>query len=563
MGHPYIYPNEFPQENSSNAEKKVFNYLKENAPDKWFIIHSFRLKEHSKVVFGESDFIIIAPPYGVFILEIKGGGVSFDGELWHFEGKNSSGTKRRGPFEQARDGMFEVEKILTDKLGTDYSRTNIRYHYGVIFTDQSGFPADKMTEDESWRLMQRNDEYNGDFCAFVIDLYSNFRYELQRLGKHQPPSLTQEQAKAMLATLRPKMETLTPVLSFIESTEEDIEQYTNEQMRCIVDIKANERIVVLGGAGTGKTVLAVKDANESDNNIVFFCFNNKLAKSIKKRITNERVKVFSLHGFMREICEGYYDAEDESEEGFYDTFLPELAKEIVLERNLKFDRVIIDEFQDLCTNTYLDLFDALLKDGLFDGKFAFYGDFSRQAIFNKSSDLSLLSSRTYFAKKMLSINCRNTKYIGNEILSITGYDEQEYMLNINGQKVEYYTWKDEKEEFEKLSTILIDLNAKEVPSSSIVILSPRKHENSVVGKNDPNFFVIGNYGDNPNKYKAVFSTIQSFKGLESSVIIVTDIEDYDNTQLMYVALSRAKSKLFVLESAEANKQRKKQIQRRV
>ena len=570
MGYPYMFPKEFPQTNSSNAEKRVFNYFKDNAPDNWYVIHSFRIKEHSKVVFGESDFVVIAPPYGIFVLEIKGGGVSFDGQLWHFEGKDSSGTKTRGPFEQAREGMFEIERILKEKLGPEYNRSRIRYHYGVIFTDQSGFPAEKMTEDESWRLMQKHDKYDGNYCKFIIDLYSNFKTELHELEKHQPASLSDEAAKTIVNTLKPKMETLAPVLSFIESTEDDIERYTDEQMICIEDIKANERVVVLGGAGTGKTVLAIKDANENSDDydsVGFFCFSNKLAREIKKRIKNEKVKVYSFHGFLKEICEGFYDGSDEDEKGFYNKTLPSIAKDIINEKDIRFDRIIIDEFQDLCTNEFLDVLDAALTGGLFDGNFAFYGDFSHQAIFNKDSDLKNLANRTYFYKKMLSINCRNTKYIGNEIINITGYNEQKYLLNIDGQKVDYYSWKDEEEEFSKLCEILNDLERKEIPSSSIVILSPRKHEgskinDSIVGKKDPHYMVIGKHGDNPNKYKAVFSTIQAFKGLESSIIIVTDITDYNDPQLMYVALSRAKSKLYVLESESAKKQRIANIQRR-
>ena len=53
-----------------------------------------------------------------------------------------------------------------------------------------------------------------------------------------------------------------------------------------------------------------------------------------------------------------------------------------------------------------------------------------------------------------------------------------------------------------------------------------------------------------NEKNAVnFCTIQAFKGLESSVIIVTDISeiDKDHTKsLIYVAMSRAIIKLFVL-----------------
>jgi superfamily I DNA/RNA helicase len=51
-----------------------------------------------------------------------------------------------------------------------------------------------------------------------------------------------------------------------------------------------------------------------------------------------------------------------------------------------------------------------------------------------------------------------------------------------------------------------------------------------------------------------FSTIQAYKGLENTVIIMTDVESFDHEQLMYVGLSRARSGLFILESNEARKE---------
>ena len=84
----HMYPKSFPRENKSGGEKKVFHYFMDNAPDNWYILHSFRLPEHLKVVFGESDFIVIAPGFGIFTLEIKSGGVGFDGTDWLFIDRN-------------------------------------------------------------------------------------------------------------------------------------------------------------------------------------------------------------------------------------------------------------------------------------------------------------------------------------------------------------------------------------------------------------------------------------------------------------------------------------------
>ena len=52
--------------------------------------------------------------------------------------------------------------------------------------------------------------------------------------------------------------------------------------------------------------------------------------------------------------------------------------------------------------------------------------------------------------------------------------------------------------------------------------------------------------------EVTFSTIQSFKGLENSVIILVDVDTYSSEKIMYVELSRARSGLFILESKDAH-----------
>lgn len=59
---------------------------------------------------------------------------------------------------------------------------------------------------------------------------------------------------------------------------------------------------------------------------------------------------------------------------FLKKILPQLACEVVKEQGICFDKIIVDEFQDLCTEEYLSFFDKVLKNGLMEGKFTFYGD---------------------------------------------------------------------------------------------------------------------------------------------------------------------------------------------
>ena len=457
--------------------------------------------------------------------------------------------------------MFEIEKIIKEKLGNDYGRTDILYGYGVIFTDEDAFPVAVITEDETWRLCQKSE--NVDYVAFIKKLHKNFVSELNQLGKRVPKELTSGDAGRIANVLRPIVDCVVPLKSFIEASEQDILVLTEEQYACLDDIEINDRIVVTGGAGTGKTLIAVEEAKRTDvtQKIGFFCYNRNLADYIRRSMSSKNVAVNSLHAFMMKICENETIGNDGTQE-FFSVILPEIACEAAKQKGIIFDKIIVDEFQDLCTPEYIKFFDVILKGGLFDGQFSFYGDFVRQAIYNEAATLNTLKAFTFFAQKRLTINCRNTLYIGNELINITGYEDKQYRLKITGEPVDFYVYNSPEEQSKKLIDCIKVLKKKGFKSSAITVLSAKRRENSIINLCDREKFVIGNYGENPDAYFAMFSTVQSFKGLESEIVVLVDVDDYSDTRLMYIALSRARSKLIVLETERASKQRKKLLLKR-
>ncbi len=228
-----------------------------------------------------------------------------------------------------------------------------------------------------------------------------------------------------------------------------------------------------------------------------------------------------------------------------------------IQRNLefRFDRIIVDEVQDLIASEYLDFFESCLQRGMQRGNWTFFGDFSRQAIYinmEKEQFLDMLEARTSFVQFKLLTNCRNTDYICSEIKTITGFlDKITYRSEVSGPPVEYIPYTTFEDEKNKLIEILKRLNNDHVELGRITILSPRKRENSVVSALEG--LHISDY-QIPSVEALTFSTIQGFKGLENSVIILTDIKSYQDFRLMYVGFSRAKSGLYILESGNAEKE---------
>ncbi|MCD8361451.1 MAG: ATP-binding domain-containing protein [Lachnospiraceae bacterium] len=123
---------------------------------------------------------------------------------------------------------------------------------------------------------------------------------------------------------------------------------------------------------------------------------------------------------------------------------------------------------------------------------------------------------------------------------------------IDTPAVNHIIYSDIMDQKVKLEELLLDLKAKNIQEKDIVILSPKKRSNSVVELLDG--YDIKDYsGKSTGRVR--FSTIQAFKGLESSTVILTDIEDYKDEKLIYVGLSRARFNLHVLETERASSAR--------
>ena len=121
-----------------------------------------------------------------------------------------------------------------------------------------------------------------------------------------------------------------------------------------------------------------------------------------------------------------------------------------------------------------------------------------------------------------------------------------------GLSVVYSYWAKSNEQVNKLKVMLEKLLSDGIPPDDIVLLSICKIENSVLNKLTDflniRFSPITDYGLQ-GKNTIFYSTVHAFKGLESPVIILTDVQaietDYDRS-VIYIGMSRAKSCLLLL-----------------
>jgi hypothetical protein len=561
-----MIPSVVSPEIKSSAERRIFEWFKNSkGSENWIVLHSLGIANHKKLVYGEIDFLVLAPGLGMFALEVKGGRISREEGMWLFTNRyGKTGRKARGPFEQAWDGIHSIARTLKKQVDSEHKHLG-----GVFFGVGVMFPNIEYhvngVDEEPWQVFDIN---SGDrVVKFIEQLSANSitKYESVYNRKVTPDKLMSiDDAVYLAGLLRGDFDSAVAIGTQIRNSEREVVKYTSEQYLCIDQLEDNPRCLIRGGAGTGKTLIAIQEAIRAKANgqrVALLCYNNNLGRWLGSCFSDPSLKpdyVGTLHSLLTEKLKqngtGYSIPKDDKDKiRFYESTLPAIALEIMTDTYERYDVLIIDEAQDLITPIYLNVFDALVTGGLSRGRWRMFGDFSMQAIYSKSKTADtmaeLLDSRTSYIKFKLTINCRNTKSICEEICTVTGYQPPSAVwTRVEGPPVNYVTYSDEHEGITKLQKILEDLIGSGIESGKITILSPVKRENSLTC--GIRRLRIDNY--TPGKKSSIsFCTIQGFKGLENTIIVLADIDSFSNSQLMYVGLSRATTCLYVIESNDA------------
>jgi len=577
---PYIS-----DEVKSRGERQIFDLFRHDPETEgWIVLHSLGLVRHVKRMFGEIDFLVLAPGLGIFCLEVKSGSVVRKEGIWYFTNRyGETSRKTRGPFEQAQEGMFSLLEAVRKKFGPDNRLSNLLYGYGVMFP-HIRYQAEG-TDQESWQIYDR-DSRRLPISTFIKQLSEHTVRKMQGRKRFDPVESmpTSEDVQQLVFFLRGDFERIVTHKEKLDDIDQQINKYTEEQFHCLDQLRYNPRCLFLGAAGTGKTMIAMESVRRSiyeNKRVLLVCFNTLLGEWLSEQLSslgNKNLTVMSFHRLLEQISSTIPEFDqlrkNRTEEYFkYD--LPLMALEAI-DRNAiePFDKIVIDEGQDLIRPEYLDVFDGMLKGGLAGGNWEIYCDFERQAIYSEySSDemMSMLDSRASFVKFRLTINCRNTRIIGEQTSLISGFEKPPFLPGkVDGLPVEYFFYRNMEEQTAKLEAVLVHLLKQNIPAGNITILSPYRFENSCISKVNRTNFKIFDLTARTGNYRSAeditFSTIHGFKGLENLYVIIIDINRLNDPyfrSLLYVGMSRAKAGLYVMIDKRAESEYHDLIKRSV
>ncbi len=560
-----MIPSEFDESTASSAERKVFDLLKHDpGTAAWTVLHSLRLTRRGKKPFGEIDFVVIIPSGGVFCLEVKGGGVTCHSGVWQTRNREGEiATLKRSPFAQASDGMFALRKAVLERAPVGFPQ-HVIFGYAVVMP-QVTF-TERSTDWELWQVIDKE------------SLRKPISVAIQRLVSEQRKLITSrapdgDPTRAIVGTLvqmlRPDFDIVVTRGTQIEESEERLLQLTQEQYEGLDLLSDNLRCLFDGAAGTGKTMLALEFARRSAQSglkTLFICFNRLLGDWLEREAEaaplNDTLTAGSHFKLLREVIvrssigKEFLECEAAQVEGFFEKTYGDFGCLAVEELNQAYDVLVVDEAQDLLRTGILDVFGAWLKGGLAGGKWAFFGDFQRQAIFGNTTGAEmkalLLERAPHFATGRLRQNCRNTRSIGEETALLSGFDVLPYKVGqVEGISVDYRYYVSPDAERSALCEVIERLLHDGVKASDIVVLSRNRLTNSPIASAVSAAFTLvdGPKSERSRTPQVRFATIQAFKGMESPVVVlcdVTEVSDFEPQALLYVGMSRARSHLTVL-----------------
>lgn len=511
-----------PVNRKSKAELRVFDQLRAafSGADQngWFAMHSLNLPKHEYKRFGEIDFVVCGPE-GLFVLEVKGGGVTCRDGIW--ETCDRYGNQHRlkeSPFRQAESALHDGLKKKIPQIETAFV-----IGYGVVMPDVVNFPESA--------------EWDRSVLADAND-FKQFEQWFRRLIKHwrskdpRKHDATPEQLKRLQQSLRPNFETAVSLQASAGEVESRIARLTEDQFRLIDAVEANNRVICSGGAGTGKTMLGLELAKRwtaGGMNVAMACKSPWLKSYLDR---------FSVPGLTITLSDSIRIA----------------ARRSGIE---KFDAIIVDEGQDILNMDSLAKLDEGLKNGLEFGRWCFFHDINNQTGLCGTyipDAYDYLSSLTP-AKVTLRTNCRNSLPILKCIQTSLHADMGNPGVG-DGPSVREALAPDKEHAIQIIESELEELAVKQgFANGDIVILSPLPFEMSLVSSLSPKWRngiskLDGSSPQSLTRSSIGFAQIQDYKGLESEVVMLIDLPNpganTDLRPLHYVGMSRARAILSII-----------------
>jgi hypothetical protein len=550
----------FMDDRTPPGERDVFNMLAAG-PNDWVALHSLDLAPWNRGLRTEIDFLVIVPDTGLLCVEVKSQEtISFENDEW------KPPEIKRSPFKQASDGRHTFYRRLRELLP---QFRNVPVVHCCVFPN-ARFDLPPNLSVQPWELVDgrtfRGFAQGEDFCA---DLRARMRSSIQAEDNLQPlmGRLSAAQIDTIVRSCFPVQKRQPNMREEIQRHEREIERLLRDQQKPVLQLATlNDRVIISGPAGTGKTLIAMEVARRAADKgwrVGLVCFNQLIGDWMRRQIEHgtpvlPNVVVGRAIRIMAEMT-GVSIPKDPSPQ-YWEHDLPEQLEERLTDPDFRaaasFDYLVVDEAQDLLARPRLwECLTRFLEGGIVSGSFCLFGDFNNQVLGVRDAmdqTLAVIQTSAKPTSYRLSENCRNYRIIGDTAVRLSGFDKPVYSgyMRLGGgiQNYDIFFYGEEPEQRDKLVQWLKEFRAQAYKPAEITVLSFRTSDDSAAAR-----LAAAGFKLRPAWQQAADSTsytsVQAFKGLENKVVIITDVvlgaADF-HRHLFYTAMTRASESVRVL-----------------
>jgi hypothetical protein len=527
----------------------------------------------------EADVVLAHPDLGVMVIEVKGGGVRRIGHRWESVDRNGHANEIRDPFAQVMREMHGLRRKCEELPAWPAHR--VRFARAVVFPDAAYDRT--MTPDGPREIVIDHDDL-ADIGARIGQIFDWWSRSGDAAADGGAPGAIG--MAALHELLGRDLEIASPLAAGVAADETHIVTRSERQFAILDMLWRERRAVILGVAGSGKTLIAAEKARRlaaQGFDVLFTCFNRPLAEFLAATVgRSDRVTVSTFHRISETFGQaaGLIGSDPVHDQAYFDGLPDVLDRALKAVPEPRFDAIVVDEGQDLDQEWWLPLLD-LLRDPR-QGVVYVFGD-ANQDLYHarEPAELGVVmpeSPPVYY----LTENRRSTRAIHDFAMRFAApvTDAADgpaaEAIGPEGRPVEIFTYADADPASgadacrKVLGTVLRRIvDTGKVPASDVVVLTPRSPRSSWLMAADASaspveawpYRLMPEYGPEgavlpmPTRGGEVrVATIHRYKGLESPVVVLAEIDgrvgEDDLAPLLYVGATRARAHLVVVCSEQ-------------
>ena len=248
-----VIPNDLSETYSEVATKELLEEIDWPEARAFWHVH---IPNHDYKPWSEADFIVLTRR-SLLVIEVKGGhSISRDEHgKWKFIDRTGRVVSRNeSPIDQATSSSIAIRQRLVEELGVE-TVNKFAIGWGVVF------PFVNFNSIQGYEFDHRLTFDNSDFN------HTAFKKFLKNLEKYWMDQIPREFRRAndselnkLRKYLRGEFQLLRPLKSYSRELTGSMLKATTRQLDYLESITSNKSVLCEGGAGTGKTILAIETA---------------------------------------------------------------------------------------------------------------------------------------------------------------------------------------------------------------------------------------------------------------------------------------------------------------